>query len=916
MKGDFSKDTFNAKKHFHDVLMQQGRVLLDTDWNEQADLTTHRIETETIDTIGKSGAPMHDAGFGIITVNSGGNPASPGMDIKLSKGRYYVDGILCENEDEVLFAAQPDYDGITLPNTSADNGDYVFYLDVWQRLITALEDPDIREVALGGPDTTTRSKTIWQVKYKKVTGPVNCLTALPADVVNAPTGKMNARSELTAGTSDPCGLVTSGGYRRLENQLYRVEIHKGGPNRASTTFKWSRDNGSVLVKWESHDLANPNNLIVSSTGRDEMLGFRSGSWIELIDDSTDLLSKQGVLVQLANVDGNVLTINPATIKDPNNPGTTTVTRSTKNPRIRRWDSDGDVSLNTNNNIWIALEDGVEVNFLEGIFRTGDFWLIPARTAKADIEWPFTTPQLPQGIQHHFAKLAIVSLSVPAGGSPMWTLKSDCRNLFPPLTELISLYYVGGDGQEAMPGNTLPNSLKVGVANGQWAVTGAKVKFEIVQGGGSLNPASGIVTTDVEGIAQVQWTIGTNFLSDLHLQVRASLLDATDNIAPNHLPVIFHASFSIAENVFYKSTCGNWTGNPPATVAEALDQLCERKSGKGGCCYKIDPKGDGDFKTLLEAIEKLSHKDEEDVCLCFMPGDHEIDEDILMFSKDMKFTSLKITGYNARIAMTASRVELVANKIILLGIFLTAAKIDFNPDKPNDAQIMLVSDEINMDYCTWNRPGNSEKPFVFIPRGCLVYFKYNKFLGWFSLVLANGVVGVLEGNIIGYLMLQFGGSEPFKPQPLFWINDDVKALTQNTLHKPNEVNQTDWSLTIRGNRLGAIVTDVNRKKPQDLYQDLFISENIFQFPGNSFAGKFLNVVNNQFLFTDNNPDHKPVTLAYVVGVNLIVMGNNGVTTKPSGHFGGLLGTIDVIVLSTIRGGGIGPAQTLNLVNVDV
>ena len=34
MKGDFSKDTFDAKKHFHEVLMQQGRVLLDSDWNE------------------------------------------------------------------------------------------------------------------------------------------------------------------------------------------------------------------------------------------------------------------------------------------------------------------------------------------------------------------------------------------------------------------------------------------------------------------------------------------------------------------------------------------------------------------------------------------------------------------------------------------------------------------------------------------------------------------------------------------------------------------------------------------------------------------------------------------------------------------------------------------------------------------
>ena len=35
-------------------------------------------------------------------------------------------------------------------------GIYLAYLDVWDRHITYLEDPDIQESALGGPDTTTR----------------------------------------------------------------------------------------------------------------------------------------------------------------------------------------------------------------------------------------------------------------------------------------------------------------------------------------------------------------------------------------------------------------------------------------------------------------------------------------------------------------------------------------------------------------------------------------------------------------------------------------------------------------------------------------------------------------------------------------------------------------------------------------
>ena len=40
----------------------------------------------------------------------------------------------------------------------------LFYLDVWERYITYVEDDRIREAALGGADTCIRSKVVWQVK--------------------------------------------------------------------------------------------------------------------------------------------------------------------------------------------------------------------------------------------------------------------------------------------------------------------------------------------------------------------------------------------------------------------------------------------------------------------------------------------------------------------------------------------------------------------------------------------------------------------------------------------------------------------------------------------------------------------------------------------------------------------------------
>lgn len=966
MKGDFSKDTFRKKKHFRNVPMQQGRVLLDSDWNEQAAINEHRVETGTLDIVGKSGAPYHYPGFEIISVDNAGNPASPGTNLKISEGRFYVDGIMCENDEAVLFADQTDYDKAPLPNVA---GRYIFYLDVWQRHITALEDGALREVALGGPDTTTRNKTIWQVKSEKITAASTCADDIPLSVTTAPTGKLMARSELPSGANDPCGLAVSGGYRRLENQLYRVEIHKSAGTRAATTFKWSRDNGSVVVRWESIEASNANNLVVSSTGRDELLGFKSGDWIELIDDKTDLLGLPGPLVQLSKVDSNVLTINPATII----PAGATVTLSTKNPRIRRWDSAGELKPNLNNTDWVELEDGVQVQFKEGSFKSGDYWLIPARTVTANIEWPFADAQSPRGIQHHYAKLAIADLSAGTA-APGWQSISDCRPIFPPLTELVSLYYVGGDGQEAMPGKPLPASLKVGVANGQWAVAGAKVKFEIVAPGvGTLNPVSGLVTTNTSGIAECGLTLGAvppnvNF----SMQVKASLLDAAGNIAPSHLPVIFNASFSMADNVSYKSNCNNWTGStPPDTVAKALDELCERKATGTSCSYTIGPAGD--FKTLLEAIEKLQKKKENDVSLCFMPGDHAIDEDILMIEKKMKFTSLKISGYTSRIAMKAKRMELAADKLMLQGFILfvvrdnkiteggnlvegnttinklktdtfkfdtlrlDSVKIDsqtitaekatapksakraarpvaenqsINIERTDNTQIILAAAEINMDYCTWFKADFSNVPFISIINEGIVYLNNNKILAWFSLSLADGIGGIIEGNLISYLLLQNRSINPFQPMPFSWSTADFKNIIRNKMIETNVPKP--WALTIRGNNFGFLITNVDQQKPHNLYQNLFITDNIFQFAGNSFLATFLHVANNQFLFEDNPP--KAVVQAYILGHNVIVMGNSGTSTRVTGGPAPLLGVIDAIVFANIRGAGINNAQVLNLVNV--
>ena len=150
MKHDSSRDTFRASKHYSRVLMQQGRVQVDADWNEQGDIVAQRIDTADDDTIGSCGAPLHDPGFHVVANRdqlSAEERAKPGNsavptgfalpDFLISAGRFYVDGILCINEMLTPYTKQPDLPGAM---AVSQPGLYLVYLDVWQRHLTALDD--------------------------------------------------------------------------------------------------------------------------------------------------------------------------------------------------------------------------------------------------------------------------------------------------------------------------------------------------------------------------------------------------------------------------------------------------------------------------------------------------------------------------------------------------------------------------------------------------------------------------------------------------------------------------------------------------------------------------------------------------------------------------------------------------------
>lgn len=606
MKGDFTRSTFRPAKHYTSVRMQQGRLQLDSDWNEQADIQNYLRRAQVTDMIGSgSGASKVDPITGLPSTNnfqpcriitalpkdpdSGAKPdasdqettpnAKPeASDIALLPGHFYTNGVLCElapgslfsfahsdklapNQLEILgsltidgrrlqvgdwlikvetnsqnqpeaesqgqpdkplqgwqiteidtktrvitvkgsldtllskpgdtseagnpqvqaeevklrrvitYSSQPDF---PTQNTSADlatlvPGNYLAYLDVWERHITAMDDPVIREVALDVPDTTTRTQTVWQLKLRPTESslePALAAKDLPGTSEDLPQDwqdfekterqrmpLMNARLSPTQGRGQS-GLANS----RLKNHLYRVEIHYDtGTNPGSqntVSFKWSRDNGSVSS--EILRIENGDTIRIPKSSQSIWENSTPGQWLEILTKAQELNGEPGIMVPLRRV------INTKIEFDPS--GLVGTLAPEDAYRVRRWDHtqnqfpQGSIPLKPGPSEWIELEDGIQVrfgqnesadtsNFIETAYRTGDYWQIPARAANNAIEWPtdqadddvtlvdgqaatVSQPiaQPAQGVEHNYALIAIAEVDENHTISQV----KDQRILFPPL----------------------------------------------------------------------------------------------------------------------------------------------------------------------------------------------------------------------------------------------------------------------------------------------------------------------------------------------------------------------------------------------------------------------------------------------------------------------------------------------------
>ncbi len=225
--------------------------------------------------------------------------------------------------------------------------------------------------------------------------------------------------------------------------LYRVEIHNGGDtthNKNNITCKWSQDNAKYVYKIIDIDDTS-NTLTVLRQIQDRAHNLQPGDWIEVTDDRHELWRLPGVMVKILEVKSStgdfVIQYSQNDISFNNkdkyyfssenkNILNNINFKSEFNPIIKKWNYYGKIN---NTNITtdltkedkeqkiagtLILENGIYINFSNGFYENGDYWLIPARVFKKEIEWPKDNANSkipryckPIGPIHHHTPIALI-----------------------------------------------------------------------------------------------------------------------------------------------------------------------------------------------------------------------------------------------------------------------------------------------------------------------------------------------------------------------------------------------------------------------------------------------------------------------------------------------------------------------------
>jgi hypothetical protein len=359
------------------------------------------------------------------------------------------------------------------------------FLRVFEQEVSAVEDPDLLDVSLGGPDTSQRIRLMVQLHRipLSATDPATALAAATGAFAGQGLRLDTTTMELfqhiqlkvglpaTAVSSSPCDPIDQGGYLGPDNQLIRIQIAVD-PATKTPQLLWSYDNASFLYRAAAlvsqggtPTTPGPTTLQLVQYPVDAYHVPQSGQIVEVLRaaatlgieaDTTDPIGKRIIVRCVAEQTGFLTSV--SAYNRINNTVTlnTTLPPGYGNPLfLRVWQGQNPIVL-ANLAQPIALLDsvtglplGLQVTLslpqdspAGASLPVGAFWTFAVRPSTPQAVYPeqfLTDPQWPDGPRSWIGPLALInwlaqgSFSSPSFSGP--AVPTDCRNRFANLVEL-------------------------------------------------------------------------------------------------------------------------------------------------------------------------------------------------------------------------------------------------------------------------------------------------------------------------------------------------------------------------------------------------------------------------------------------------------------------------------------------------
>jgi hypothetical protein len=530
---DISRWLLQTRKHYAAARLQQGRVLLDSDANDAGNLGAEGRRRALVDVFGPKGSrdegftvrrPIDGTGAQPAPLQKGDviqsqsvsfNQAAPVdvLPLGIGSGSLMLGGMRFDMDQPESVVFQRDFLQATagpgpIPEF-APTFRYLYYLRAWEQGVSSVEDEEVGEAMLRGPDSSFRIRRMGQVQaftdfLGEATTCTQAFAALIDDLEDLGNATFDDRSnELVSNgrlqlvfkggeAADSCAPPDPFGKRYLgaENQTLRVLLTH------AATYVWALDNGAPLFKVRVDGLTDPSvdgvKVTILNPPRDERSMPFKNRVVEIVPFAALLdggnipsgadpqlrkvAAQLGVFTRVASAYDPVAHTFTLEAPDPSpvlealralvftwdeaNPfagdlNTPTGGRDERFFYMRLWHdapTTNDIEIETSTDPDGApLGDTGIVPVFANDGQPGDFWVATLRVDVPDRIQPFDLLKNggvpPTGPRFFFAPLALIA-GEPVGAATDLTRITevqDCRPRIRPLTDRGCVTFIVGDG---------------------------------------------------------------------------------------------------------------------------------------------------------------------------------------------------------------------------------------------------------------------------------------------------------------------------------------------------------------------------------------------------------------------------------------------------------------------------------------